>query len=161
MKNSSDNRIAGMIELLNQKSRLLQDMLFITKEQSSAICEKNLDGLERLIASKQAKIDKIDEIDMEFETNLEEYKKSMNVKNLDELQGKGIIELQDLKRATGEVMKLVDEIMKLEKANGKNAKALMNEIESKIRNISQGKKAQLAYYPALNNASSYFIDRKK
>ena len=161
MGNTGNRHLDRMIDLLKLKFTLLQDIHAITREQTVLMSEQGMDGLGRLIALKQDKINEIDGIDEEFLTNMQKLKKGLNVASLEEIKTNETKRLEDLNMLTDRIIKLSNEISGIEKENSVKAKALLNSLGEKARKANRGRTVTLAYNQGYLNTNSYFIDKKK
>jgi flagellar biosynthesis chaperone FliJ len=148
-------------EISLEKYSLLKDMLYLTEEQANSISEEKIDSLEKLVVEKQAKIEKINKLDEEFEVYFLRLKSVLNVKKLDELKGLKISGARELREAVGQILCVIEEISRLEKQNNEKAKGILKKLGRNIKNINQSKKMNSAYMPEPIKPPSYFIDKKK
>lgn len=159
---AQDKYIDRLLEISTKKYKLLQDMLALTRAQARSINEDGVEDLQKLIDEKQARIDEINKLDEEFGVYFQRMKQQMKVKSLDELDMTGTTGAKELQLCIGEIMNTMEEISRLEKENGDNAKKLLDSFSEEIRKLNQGKKMNTAYKPGGSMIPpSYFIDSKK
>lgn len=162
MDTSPEKYVERLIEISNRKYKLLQDMLALTGEQANAINESSIEGLEKLVDSKQAKINEIDKIDEEFNVYFQRLKQQLKIKSLDELSEPAIKGARELQGTVKRLVALMNEIFALEKQNNQKAKGLLDSLANEVKKLSQTKKVNLAYnHAGPKILPSYFIDKKK
>ncbi|NLB79985.1 MAG: flagellar protein FlgN [Clostridiaceae bacterium] len=161
MDTSAERYFDRMVEILDKKRQLLEDMLALTQAQTQVITAETLDKLKELIDEKQEKIEAIDMLDEEFSVYFERLKTTANVKKLGDIDAKLFPGAKRLKERTGEILKLVDSISEIEKSNNHKSKKLHEELGSEIKKINQGKRINNAYNPSPSNPTAYFLDKKK
>lgn len=153
-------------DLLTQKYNLLENMLDITKLQSQAIVEDDVDELDKLIRGKQTIINNIDRLDEKFNEVFYELKNKSGVDgNCDSSDILGYLdkaESEKLKTNTGKILSIINEIIELEKENNKKLHNSMDHYRNQMKNINVGKKALSVYNkPYSASSPAYFIDKKK
>jgi hypothetical protein len=153
-------------ELMQAKKNILTEILALTKAQTDTITEDSLDDLKKLIDEKQKKIDKMLELDDDFETYFGRLKSILGISKLSELDAAKLDAASAegaavLKRTIAEIMELATGISELEKINSQKSNKLLDHFGEEIRKISQSKRANMAYKPIQPAAPSYFIDKKK
>ncbi len=146
-----------MTEILENKLSLLAGILELTKQQAESFKPDALDQLEKIIADKQALIDKINHLDEEFGTLFTQLKGEYDFVNLGQAEASGFGELREKIKA---VTDLISEIHSYEESNSKKAKELMERIKDDLRRFNQGRKMTDAYKQTPSITKSYFIDRK-
>ncbi|NMA65585.1 MAG: flagellar protein FlgN [Clostridiaceae bacterium] len=153
--------IKRMTELSQKKYVLLKEMLVLTKSQTSAIANENMNDLERLIQSKQERIERIDKLDDEFKTCYLKLKELLKVNKLDEIKEMKIAGVKELQDTVGQIAEIIKEISEIENKNKDEIKKIMALTAVEIKKINQGKTANSAYKPSQSMAPSYFIDKKR
>lgn len=154
--------IRKLTEISIKKQGSLSEMLKLTKQQASAIAEAEAEEIERLIQSKQVHIDKISEMDTEFEVYYSRLKTVLNIQSLDEIKEKQIQGAVELKQVVTVIVTTIKQIQSLEIENKNKAEEVVNNLARDIRRVKQGKIANNGYNVALKLPSpSYFIDKKK
>lgn len=156
----SYNELVVLIKLLNEKAKLLTEILSITNAQTKAIENGKLEKLDNLIQVKQDYIDKINNIDNSFNSHFKVIKKKYNVDQISELD----IDIEKetvfkIKEITEEVYGLLAKTFEIEKRNSELINSNFQEIKSKLKNIKQGKKVTSNYYKQPIQAGGYFIDK--
>ena len=154
--------ILRLTEVSGKKYILMQDILTLTRSQSGTITEDGVDGLEKLIALKQARIADIDKLDEQFDVYFQRLKQELKIKSLDELKGPNIKGVRELQEVVESIMSVIREISEIEKQNNENAKKLLNRFGDEVKKLNQSRKVNQAYNtsPAMQ-PPSYFIDKKK
>ncbi len=158
---SLEKYIERLTGIQRKKTGLLQEILHLTRAQTSVITEDGIDELNRLVDQKQLKIDDMTGLDEEFGVYFNRLKSSQKVSSLDELELSGVEGAKALKELTGEILKIIGEISEIEQINSLKSKTLLDKLGGEIRKINQGKKVNTAYTPVQMKAPSYFIDKKK
>lgn len=154
--------VQRVIEASNKKYSCLQELILLTREQTEAISEESMDGLEKLIGKKQVKIDEINKVDQDFGVYVDLLKQKLGVSKLDEIKSPGLKGLKELKQITGQIMELLNEINALEKQNNEKAKSVLDDLGAKIRQIREGKKLNNVYNTGAGIIPpAYFVDKKK
>ncbi len=161
MDTSVEKYFYRMVEILDRKQLLLEDMLALTQAQTPVIMADTLDELERLIDEKQQKIEAIDKLDEEFSVYYERLKATANVKKLDDIDARAFPGAKLLKERTGEILELVNSISQIEKSNNEKSRKLHEQLGSEIKKINQGKRINNAYNPTPSNSTAFFVDKKK
>ena len=154
--------IQRVIEASNKKYSCLQELILLTRAQTEAISEEEVDGLEKLIGEKQVKIDEINKVDEDFGEYVDLLKQKLGVSKLDEIKRPDLKGLKELKQITGQIMELLNEINALERHNNEKAKNLLEDLGAKIRQIREGKKLNNLYNSGAGIIPpAYFVDKKK
>ncbi len=161
MDNSPEKYVNRMLEATNNKYRLLDEILIMTKEQALHMNEEGIGALEKIMADKQLKIDEINKLDDQFNVYFQRMKIELKVKSLDEIQSLPVEGALELKESVKKVMGLLKEISEVEKKNNEGVKKLLSGISSEIKKLNVGKKVSVAYNPSNAQTSSYYIDKKK
>lgn len=161
MNITPEQYVERMINILQKKKELLQDILVLTESQTKVINEDSLEELRRLIDGKQSKIDDIDKLDEEFRVYFQRLKTALKITRLDELNASSLPGARLLKEATGDILGLIKRIGLLEKSNNQKGQQLLDSLKGEIKKMNLSKKANSAYVPKPFNIPSYFIDKKK
>jgi FlgN protein. len=158
----SVSKLKEIIELIKTKKTLLKEMKDLTDKQTDCISKEDVDDLTALIAQKEGIIKHIMEVDDSFKNTYDDLKAELGVESLDK---SGILPkalLAELKEQTEEIMVLIDETIKIDEENKKNAQILKDNFAKEISKINNSKKATGAYYgKSAIFQNSYFIDSKK
>lgn len=153
--------ITELINLIDSKRRLFDNIMGITLEQKKDIEGNEANNIEQLVKRKQTVIDNIDEIDKSFSEELNLLKKQLKVNSLEEVDFTKYPVLKTLKLKVEEIMALAQKIMKIEESNKEKLTLITNELKKEIKQINVGKRSIKAYgVPILNNDGIY-IDKKK
>jgi hypothetical protein len=150
-----------MTEILKKKELLLNDMLYLTESQTSAIQSEDLDLLRKLVDKKQQKIEDINKLDNEFEIYFERLKAVSNVAKLEDMNISEFPGAKGLKEATARILAAAGRISETEKLNNQKSAELKKKLGEQISRIKQSKKVNNAYNPVSHNTPSYFLDKKK
>jgi len=161
METSVNYIIQEMKAISESKIECLINILDITKKQSTAIDNEDIDGLQSFVASKQKLIDSINKLDNEFQSKYLKLKDSLGIKSLENIDMSSYQGVDELKAVVGKIVDILNEISDIEKLNAKNAKVLLDRYAADIKNLSNGRKITSAYNPAPLNVPSYYIDKKK
>jgi hypothetical protein len=161
MNTVAEQSINKLLELLQRKENLLQDILALTEAQTSTITEEGLDNLHILINEKQAKIDEIERLDKDFSETLQCFKNAAGINNLEELDPAKVTGARILKERTTGIMGAIEKITAVEKHNSAKGKELLDNLGKEIKKLNQGKKVNQAYVPKPQQMPSYFFDKKK
>ena len=148
-----------LISLSEEKYIFLEDILLLTEKQTAVIELSDIDGLNLLIDRKQEKLDNIKFLDTEFEAIVSDLKTLYEINNLDELEVKcgKIINLKD---CISRIMDKLREISSLEQLNKEKMIKAKDELQEKIVNAANGKRAINQYGNFSAHTNPYFIDRK-
>lgn len=150
-----------LLRILEKKQELLNQILELTKQQGDTFNSQRIGDLEEIIAQKQKRIQKIDDLDDEFTLHFNGLKQIMNIEKLEEVSSFGTSEAPQLKGAVQKTIDTVEIISKFEKENAKKAKALLDNLSDEINKISNIKRVSLAYGPKAGEGhSSFFVDKK-
>lgn len=149
-----------LIKLLNEKAKLLTEILNITDAQTKAIENSKFEKLDNLIQAKQGYIDKINYIDDSFAKQLKGIKEKFNIDQISELDVENEILLK-INETTKEVYGLIAKIIKIDKRNSELINSNFQEVKSKLKNIKQGQKVTSNYYKQPIQTGGYFIDKGK
>lgn len=156
------NDIIGvLLNFIENKRRLFDNIMEITLEQKKDIEENEANNIEELVNRKQSVIDSIDEIDRAFSEKFELLKKHLNVSALEEIDFVKYPKLRDLKQKVEEIMSLAREIMQTEEYNRSRLTSRMNDLKKEMNHISVGKKSIKAYETAPAYNDGIYIDKKK
>lgn len=161
MNNSPEKYVEKLLENSQKKYKYLEDMLKLTEQLSAVMTEEGMDTLEKLIADRQAVIEKVDKLDEEFNVYFSRLKHELKVNSLDELKDTNIKGLRELKDVVAKIMDILKEMSQIDKKNNDEAKKLFDSLGTEIKKINQGKMVNTAYYPKQVQTESYFIDKKK
>ncbi len=153
--------IGRLTEISNKKLVLLKDLLLLTQAQSGTINENQIPELQELVDKKKARIEQIDKLDEDFGVYFQRLKQTLQVKSLDELDGKKIPGVKELQDVIGSIMKLLKGITIIDSGNSEKANDLFNSLSGEMKKISQTKKLGSAYTMPASAPPSYFIDKKK
>ena len=151
-----------LIAITAHKKQRLQALHNMTKMQSSAIEQGDIDLLTGCIREKQRHIDAIDKLDQEFCSIYDGDIKNELASGLFKERKSEEKELfEKLQDEISCVQEIIKKIYHIEKQNSHKAKELMNDIKQKIRHIQTGKKGYNAYNKHYSISDGIHIDQKK
>lgn len=145
----------NLIEISKNKSEILNEVYFLTVEQSRVIAKEDIEGLNDLIDKKQVVINKAQELDAKFEEIVDDLKLVYGVQKLDEIEicKEAVEKIQIVVKAIMDKVKL---IRKLEMENSNLLREMKDSMERKIKSIKVGKKAVSNYGYANMQQPVYF-----
>ena len=147
-----------LIQISEEKYSALEQIYKLTKDQTNAIEEEDIDKLNILINKKQEEINIIKSLDIKFEKIVDEIKLEYNVKKLNELD----VCHDDVKRIQYIVNMIISrgkQIHDIEVKNSDELRNAKNYLENKIKNLKIGKKAVSGYGCNLKNP--VYFDKNK
>lgn len=157
--------LSRLLELSEEKYILITELLRLTKAQGENFTEETLDNLEKFIENKQLLIDRIINLDENFEVYFSRLKSTLGIKSLDEISvdkfDKAVI--MKLKTVVSDITSMTNLIIELEKENSDKAHQLKDFFAAEVRKINMSKQASTAYTPGGGyiKPPSYFVDKKK
>lgn len=116
-------------EILKDKLSGLSEMLRLTKEQSIAIKDEEIEVLDSLIDNKNNLISKINLLDSEFKNALEDNHIEENI-------------LRDIKTQINETLK---EIKEIDDENSRNLASAINDMKLNLKEVRCGQRAMKNY----------------
>lgn len=151
-----------LINITAHKKHRLQALHNMTKMQSDAIQQGDIDLLTGCIREKQRHIDAIDKLDQEF-CNIynDDIKKELASGLFKERKPEEKELFEKLQDEIYQVQEIIKKIYHIEKSNSQKAKELMDDIKKKIRHIQTGKKGYNAYNKQYSYSDGIYIDQKK
>lgn len=161
---TSDELVGSLRQLINitsHKKQRLQSILNMTKMQSQAIEQKDINLLTGCIQEKQRHIEAIDDLDGQFASIYDGDIKGMlvnkNPSSMTSVEQNLCTEFQNLiSKAQG----IVKDICELEKVNRLKAQGVMDGLKQKISHIQTGKKGYKAYNRTNTISDGIYIDQK-
>lgn len=151
--------IEELKEISNKKLIDLNKIYDITKKQTNAILNYNVDELNRLTDQKQEQIDDINELDNIFGTKFLQIKKELGLDSLEEVT-ENKKEFKVIQGFISEIQETVSRIMELEKQNSETAQDLQREVKESMQQTGKDKKILQGYNPH-NISSPIYFDKKK
>lgn len=158
---NTNSIIAELLDLIDQKSRLFNNIMEITLEQKKDIEENGANDIEEFVKKKQGVIDSIDKIDKVFSDKLNLLKKVLNVDSLENADFTKYPVLKELKLKVEGIMTSAQEIIIIEESNKEKLDSLMSGLLKEIKQLSIGKKSIKAYEVPIMNNDGIYIDKKK
>ncbi len=158
--NGINDLITVLLDLLDKKKRLFDEIMEITMEQKKDIEENDASNIEALIKRKQKAIDSVDRIDKTFSIEFSQFKKQLNIDKLDEVDQERYPLLKILKQKVEDIIDQAQNIAKIEEYNKDKLTMRLEELKKEMKHLSVGKKSIQAYQnPAFGNGA--YIDKKK
>lgn len=139
-----ENVMENLIEISKQKSGVLDEIYFLTIDQSKVIVKEDIEQLNELIDKKQVLIDEAKALDIKFEKIVDELKLIYSVEKLEDLDICKS-EVEKIQIVIKAIMSKVNLIRQLELDNSALLRDMKDNIESKIKAIKMGKKAVSNY----------------
>ncbi len=159
---TKEKYIHKLIDLSQKKHLALIKILKLTEEQSLAISEDNIEGLQKLLDLKQLEMDIIDQLDDEFEVYYFRLKSDLGVESLEELRLSEINGSAELKQIITSISDILRQIQVIENQNNNKVKELMDDLSTQIKQVKQGQIANNGYNIASKlPQQSYYFDTKK
>ncbi len=153
-----------LISITTHKRQRLKAISNMTKKQSEAIEQNDIDMLTCYIQEKQRHIDAIKVLDKEFSNIFDKGIKA----GLDGRHGlnnginpEGLELYKELQDAISEAQGIMSIVYEQEKDNSLKVNKLMDGIKQKIRHIQTGKKGHEAYNRPVAFSDGIYIDQKK
>ncbi len=151
-----------LVIITSHKKKRLKSLLNMTKMQSQAIEQQDIDLLTSYIQEKQRHIDAIDELDAQFtEIYSNEIKEGLAQKTFIHRSPEIGQLFAELKSLISSVQDIIKAIYSLEQSNSQKAKEVMETLKKKIRHIQTGKKGYNAYTQSHEISDGIYIDQKK
>lgn len=150
--------LSDLVKITTQKKIQLEKILDLTKKQQQSIRDDDIKSLFSYIEKKQACIECIDKLDNLYLDKYTEFKKSKNIKKLDELNVNSYPELKILKLLVEKINQLLNEIKEYESINNKEIKERFDKVKENLRNVRAGKKLVRGYGAYNRKEGSIFID---
>jgi len=148
----------SLIQFSEEKYNVVEKIYKLTREQTDAIENEDIDKLNELIEKKQFEIKAIQSLDEKYEKILNELKLLYNLTNLDELD----VCADEVKRINyikSMITNKAKQIQDIEINNNSNLRKSKNQLEEKIRNLKVGKKAVSGY--GYNVQNPVYFDKNK
>lgn len=152
--------IGKLIQLSEQKLRLLNDILVINDKLNIAINSKNLDDIKNLLFKKQSIINNINNIDTMFIPRYKLYKKVNKLDSIFDIDKGENIEKSKLK---GKLIDIKSVLLKIKDKDDENLRDLsifLKKTETNINDIKNSKKVYIEYIKYYS-PDSYFMDKKR
>lgn len=153
--------IQRQTEILKKKLSMLNDIIGYTNEQKEAIDKGDDNALGILIARKQERIEKIDQLDEQFLVYSQRLKSMLELSSMEELSKFNIDGTKELKESVVAVYKVLDQIRIMEIENQASLKTELSNTQAKMKQANSFKKVNTAYQTPAVNPSSFYFDKKK
>ncbi len=154
--------IAALQTALQDKRRIMQELLRLTQEQEQILKKKEMDAddFERLLREKEERLDRIQELDKGFQNLFDKIGSSLKEKK--QLYKKQILLMQDDIRA---ITDCGVQIETLERKNRDSFAIFASGKRKEIRNFRMNTKSVASYHRNMSNQhqewNTYFMDKKK
>ena len=153
--------LSRLNEILVNKQALLKEISGFTRLQKDALTRDDFDGLEILIAKKQARMDATDKLDQQFVVYMEGLKRKLGIDSFDQLPSKRIPGTGELKDNTAGVLALLREIKAVDDENTAFLKEKMADVKDRIKKSNSFKKVSAAYFQPRQGLANPYFDEKK
>lgn len=153
------NLVDEMIRISNEKLKLLNVILDLTKLEREYIDKEDMDKINGILDEKDNVINRIDKLNIQFLTCFSQLKKENNVNELDELEIEDYPNLKELKEVVIEIKSTFMAISLIDDENNKEMAKGLEKIKANLKSIKKGQKAYKGYNKTLNE--SILIDEKK
>jgi len=133
-------------KLLNEKKRLFDELLEITKKQTLWIKKRNWTRLHNAINSKQDRIDKIDDLD-------ELIKKTASFRHSNEEEQE-----EEMVR---DIEYIAQKIVEIEQSNIEEIRETMKTLKNELKEVQLKKRVSNTYKDQKNNNNGSYVDKYK
>lgn len=159
--NVKQTYIQLLIDSLNKKHKVLEELMQITITQHTIIDSESFDEDEFLktISLKEKQINSLAELDRGFELVYDRIRVELN-----ENRGEYTIQITILKELVTEVTDLSVKLQALEKRNKSKLETIISNKRKNIKNARLSNETVTNYYKSMSkgqNQQSYFYDKKK
>jgi proline dehydrogenase len=150
-----------LIESLDKKSEILNNILKLTNEQHQVINkeELDLDIFEKIIDKKQKLIEEIELIDSGFQSTYERIKESIS-NQLDLYKDEVVL----IKQKITQVSEIGISIQVIEEKNKQDIENHFKRTKKKVMTFKKNRSSAANYYKNMSNSfkeQSFFLDKKK
>ncbi|WPX07790.1 flagellar protein FlgN [Anaerocellum danielii] len=150
-----------LINLLEEKEKLIDQFLQLTNIQQEYILNDNFDELGEIVDKKARLIERINSIDDEFIKEFEGIKKAKNIKSFDEItdidKETGIL----LKNLTSSILQKLQVIKDIDEKNNVLIRAKFDELKKTIKSMKYKKEALKDYSQYKQTQFPSGFDRKE
>ncbi|SDJ92891.1 flagellar export chaperone FlgN [Natronincola ferrireducens] len=150
-----------LLRLSEAKLLLVNKLFKNTEAQSKTLEPEKMQEMEIIIQEKQEIMGKIDIVDKEFVEKYAMLKKLLGITSLQELEGEEVPALKELQKKIGEIVKIIEEVQKLDEGNTEKMKRNIAEAKNNFKAVKAGKKVTAGYKNQYIESHSFFIDKKK
>ena len=156
-----DNYIEIMIQSLEKKSRVLDEILKLSRDQKNWLEDPDLtpETFEENVGKKAELIDQLDALDEGFETLYERVSGQLNAD-----RGRYAKEIRTMQKLIAEITEKSVEIQAVEARNKSQVEARFSTIRKQIRQVKDNQKVVKEYYrnmQKMNYVEPQFMDNKK
>ena len=161
MVTGNDTYIAMLKDILLQKKKTTEEILWVTLEQETALAPEleDMDRFDALMEKKEPLIARIEELDNGFADIYAKVQASLNGQK--EVYKQEILELQKL---IGEITDISVKIQTLEERNRRMFENYLQGRKQQFKTARKNSRATDAYYKTMagsSQAESIFMDKKK
>ena len=150
----------SLLEILNLKRRFMTMYYQATKKISKAISDEDIHRLEKVLHQKNALIQELDEIQVNYEVLHQQILDKNGIKDINSLSNLEPLNIEIIE-VTNEISNLMNESYRLEKEAEELCKDKLNTFSIAIRKINEGKKVTKGYGDDIKGPASAFIDYKR
>lgn len=158
--NTIDSIINELLELMDKKSALFNNIMEITLEQKKDI-GNGAENMGKLIKEKQTIIDSVDKIDALFSERINVLKNQLKVNTLEDIDSTKYPMMKSLKNKVDGIMSQAAKIMEIEESNKKELTKIMDDLKKEMKQMKVGRKSLKAYDTPVINSDGIYIDRRK
>lgn len=134
------NLVDEMIRISNEKLKLLNVILDLTKLEREYIDKEDMDKINGILDEKDNVINRIDKLNIQFLTCFSQLKKENNVNELDELEIEDYPNLKELKEVVIEIKSTFMAISLIDDENNKEMAKGLEKIKANLKSIKKGQK---------------------
>lgn len=151
-----------MVDTLERKKAILQQILHLTKEQETLLKdeEMDVDAFQRILDLKGEKIEKLNQLDEGFDTLFHHVEKEINENRMAYKS-----QIQKMQKLINEVSELGIQIQALEHQNSGHFKIYLAHQKQAVKKFHTNNRTAANYYQNMANAhkpgSSYFFNETK
>ncbi len=151
-----NNEINNLVEILNIKLKLLQDIYDLTRKQSKMLNDEDVDSFIKIIERKDLRIRKINELDKRYKSNLKEIREEYSTEDLNDIKSSS--EILVLEESIQEILK---NIYGFDKSNRERFDVEFNKMRSSMVDVKKSRKVTSSYYKMPTQLGGHFIDKKR
>lgn len=153
------DNVKKMIELSLEKKGLLNKILELTKTQTNAIENENMDDLSVILVEKERLMEEIDVLDRDFLSLYNAIKLDEGIDSLEKIDIEKYANVKSLKEIVTEINSILNNISTIDRNNTIKMKLNVDKIKSDLKQVKEAKRAYKGYnYEAVE---SMLIDEKK
>lgn len=157
----NNNYIAIMIDSLNKKVRILDEIISINEEQSNIITDikKNMTEYDITLDKKAKLIDELNILDAGFQNIYDRIK--------DDIKNNSAMYADEIKQMQHLITQITDKSVQIQQSEERNRQVIetqFSKIKGEIKSFKENRQAATKYYKNMQNTQyvpSHFLDRKK